>query len=101
MDELFRLAREAVKRQLVGTGVTTSPQPAATVTVPQPVPTPPAAPANGSGRKPKIKDPGLPATSKQIGLLKKLAQQKGRRLDDFTDLSMGEASAKIGELMAI
>ena len=107
VDELFRLAREAVKRQLVGTGVTTSPQPAATVIVPQPAlsriegPTVTPQPVGTNGKRPQIKDPGLPATSKQIGLLKKLASQKGRRLDDFTDLSMGEASAKIGELMAV
>jgi len=110
VDELFRLAKEAVHRQLAG--VKPSPQPATTVTVPQPVATPPAAPANGNGlsavpgtaqagKRPQIKDPGLPATSKQLGLLRRLARQKGKRFDDFTDLTMGEASAKIEELMAL
>lgn len=99
VDELFRLAKEAVQRQLAG--IKPSPQPATTVTVPQPVATPPAAPANGNGRKPQIKDPTLPATSKQLGLLRRLARQKGKRFDDFTDLTMGEASGKIEELMAL
>ena len=72
VDELFRLAKEAVQRQLTSGKATA--QPATTVIVPQPVATPPAAPANGngqpttgnsgSGRKPQIKEPGLPATSK-------------------------------------
>ena len=116
VDELFRLAKEAVQRQLAG--VKPSAQPATTVTVPQPalprtegarhevsrvegpVATPPAAPVNGNGRKPQIKDPGLPATSKQVGLLRRLARQKGRPIGDFTDMTMGEASSKIDELMA-
>lgn len=109
VDELFRLAKEAVKRQLAGAGVTTSPQPALSkvegpatiVTVPQPRVTPPPVVTNVNGRKPQIKDPGLPATSKQVGLLRRLARQKGKRFDDFTDLTMGEASAKIEELMAL
>jgi len=111
VDELFRLAKEAVQRQLTAAGTKAAAQPATTVTVPQPVATPPAAPANGNGRlsavptaqagKPQIKDPGLPATRKQIGLLNRLARQKGQRIEDFTDLTMGEASAKIEELMAL
>ena len=117
VDELFRLAKDAIRRQLDGAGTYPKPQPgpsrvegsATPVAISQPVPpvpaasvvvSPPATP-NGNGKRPQIKDPGLPATSKQIGLLKKLARQKGRRFDEFTDLSMGEASAKIGELMAI
>jgi 3-oxoacyl-ACP reductase-like protein len=99
VDELFRLAKEAVQRQFSGTAAP-APQPAA-ATAPQPVATTPAAPANGNGRKPQIKDPALPATRKQIGLLNRLARQKGQRIEDFTDLTMGEASAKIDELMAL
>ena len=99
VDELFRLAKEAVQRQLAGGKP--SAQPATAVTIPQPVATPPAAPANGNGRKPQIKDPALPATSRQIGLLKRLAREKGRRFEDLTDLTMGEASEKIDELMAV
>ena len=99
VDELFRLAKEAVQRQLAG--IKPSAQPATTVTIPQPSVAKPAAPANGNGRKPQIKDPGLPATRKQIGLLNRLARQKGKRIEDFTDMTMGEASAKIDELMAL
>ena len=99
VDELFRLAKEAVQRQLAG--VKPLAQPATTVTVPQPVATPPAAPANGNGKRPQIKDPSLPATSRQLGLLRRLARQKGKRFDDFTDMTMGEASEKIEELMAL
>ncbi len=98
VDELFRLAKEAVQRQLAG--VKPSPQSATTVTIPQPRVAVPSSPTNGNGRKPQIKDPGLPATRKQIGLLKRLAQEKGQWIEDFTDLTMGEASAKIDELMA-
>ena len=117
VDELFRLAKDAVQRQLRGTAsVTPSTEGQPTgVTIPQPVanrverpaPTPPpthlngAAPTragvNGKG-KPQIKDPGLPATFKQINLLKRLAHEKRRWIADLTDLTMGEASAKIDEL---
>ena len=142
VDELFRLAKEAVQRQLAGAGTNVSPQPATTVTIPSPVyppqadhrpdgpktgdgtipqpvpPTPtasvvvsPSAAQNGNGlsavpstaqagKRPQIKDPTLPATSKQIGLLKRLAREKGRRFEDLTDLTMGEASEHIDELMA-
>jgi len=95
VDELFRLAKEAVQRQLTAAGAAPAPQPATAVTVPQP-----ATPAP-NGRKPQIKDPALPATRKQLGLLKRLAREKGRWVEDLTDLTMGEASAKIDELMAL
>lgn len=109
VDELFRLAKEAVQRQLASAGAKTWAQPTTTVTIPQPVQSRVEGPqGNGqpataapNGRKPQIKDPGLPATRKQLGLLNRLARQKGQRIDDFTDLTMGEASAKIDELMAL
>ena len=53
------------------------------------------------GKRPQIKDPSLSATPRQLGLLRKLARLKGRRFDDLTDLTMGEASEKIEELMAL
>ena len=107
VDELFRLAKEAVQRQLVGAHTPPKPQPSPEVTIPQPlqsrVERPPVAvpPTHANGRKPQIKDPGLPATRKQIGLLNRLARQKGKRIEDFTDMTMGEASTKIDELMAV
>ena len=108
VDELFRLAKEAVQRQLVGAHTLAKPQPSTEVTIPQPVQsrvegptvTVPMTHVNGNGRKPHIKDPSLPATSKQLGLLRRLAQLKGQVVEDLTDLTMGEASAKIDELMA-
>jgi len=110
VDELFRLAKEAVQRQLAN--VRPSTQPATTVTVPQPAATQPSAQTSGNGlsavpgtaqagKRPQIKDPTLPATPRQLGLLRRLARQKGRRFDDFTDMTMGEASEKIEELMAL
>lgn len=101
VDELFRLAKEAVQRQLTAAGTKAVAQPATTVTIPQPRVAVQSPPTNGNGKRPQIKDPGLPATRKQIGLLNRLARQKGKRIEDFTDLTMGEASAKIDELMAL
>lgn len=100
VDELFRLAKEAIQRQLAGASHQPTPQ-AAGVTIPQPKVTAQTAPTPGNGRKPQIKDPELPATRKQIGLLKRLAREKRVWLGDLTDLTMGEASAKIEELMAL
>ena len=98
VDELFRLAKEAVQRQLAG--LKPSPQPAALVTIqPSALRQPPAFP-NGNGKRPQIKEPGLPATSKQLGLIRRLATLKGRPIEDFTDMTKGEASEKIEELMA-
>lgn len=112
VDELFRLAKEAVQRQVTGAVSGASHQPASQPTVvgiPQPVadrierPLPPPRPVthNGQGKKPQIKDPTLPASPKQIGLLKRLARLKGRQTENLTDLTMGEASTKIDELTAI
>ena len=108
VDELFRLAKEAVQRQLTAAGAAPAPQPVTAVTIPQPAPSKGAGPqGNGqpataapNGRKPQIKDPALPATRKQLGLLRRLARERGQWLADLTDLTMGEASAKIDELMA-
>ena len=134
VDDLFRLAKEAIQRQLASPAPQHNHQPASpaqAVTIPQPVlsrvegpvtnriehptPTPqptqprgavpvgaaaPTASVNGNGKKPQIKDPGLPATPKQIDLLKRLAHEKRQWIADLTDLTMGEASAKIDELRA-
>ncbi len=97
VDELFRLAREAVQRQISGHSL---PQPAAGISVPRP--TVPEAPhANGNGKKPAIKDPALPASPKQVTLLKRLAQETHTWVDNLPGLTMGEASEKIDELLAL
>ena len=97
VDELFRLAREAVKRQ-IGSGHAQAIQ-----AVEEPVQVPrPAARTNGNGRsKPVIKDPSQPASPKQLQLIRQLAQRKGAWVDGLEDLTKGEASQKIDELMAI
>ena len=99
VDELFRLAKEAVQRQLAG--LKPSPQPAALVTIQPPTLRQPPAFTNGNGKRPQIRQPGLPATSKQLGLIRRLATLKGRQIEDFTDMTKGEASEKIEELMAV
>lgn len=100
VDELFRLAREAVQRQISGGHATVARQPVEDpVPVPRPVRT--SANGNGSGRKPAIKDPTQPASPKQIGLIRRLAREKGAWLEGLEDLTMGEASAKIDELKAL
>ena len=77
--------------------------------VERPAPTAPPTPLNGAAPiragvngngKPQIKDPGLPASVKQLGLLRRLAREKGQTLPDLTDLTMGEASTHIEQLMA-
>ena len=102
VDELFRLAREAVQRQAL-TADLADPAP---VTVPKPALSraegpAPASPGNGNGRRPSPKDPTLPASPKQVRLLKQLARQTGTWVEGLEDLSMGEASEKIDELLAV
>ncbi len=99
VDELFRLAREAVRRQIGNHAPAAQP-----VEDPVPVPRPVArthANGNGNGRKPVIKDPSQPASPKQLQLIRGLAKQKGVWLDNVEDLTKGEASTKIDELMAL
>ena len=98
VDDLFQFAREAVQRQVAGTTHQPTVQPTPRVTIPQPVT--PAHPAPTNGKKLHIKEPGLPASPKQLGLLRRLAREKGQTLPDLTDLTMGEASTHIEQLMA-
>ncbi|MBI2093807.1 MAG: hypothetical protein HYT88_03685 [Candidatus Omnitrophica bacterium] len=100
VDELFRLAKESIQRQLAGSSAPSTPQPVPVV-IPQTKEAVHTLQANADGKQPQLKDPKLPATSRQIGLIKRLARQKGWRFDNFTDMTMGEASAKIKELMAL
>ena len=97
VDELFRLAKDAVQRQVSGAGHPPAHAAPETVPVPRPV-----GRTNGSSRsKPVIKDPSLPASPKQLQLIRGLAKQKGVWLEGLEDLTKGEASQKIDELMAI
>ena len=107
VDELFRLAKDAVQRQ-IGGRVTAAPPVEDPVQVPRPVLSRAEGPVarthangNGNGRKPVIKDPSQPASPKQLQLIRGLAKQKGLWLEGLEDLTKGEASVKIDELMAL
>jgi len=92
VDELFRMAKAAIQRQL-------NPQidplefPPQEEEIPQPK-------RNGNG-KPQLKDPSAPATRKQKSLIAKLAKEKGRFIEGLNSLTMQEASEVIDELMAV
>jgi hypothetical protein len=93
-DELFRLAKAAIQRQLDGTDADPLEfPPKEEVTIPQPK-------RNGNG-KPQLKDPSAPATRKQKSLIAKLAKEKGRFIEGLNSLTMQEASETIDELMAV
>jgi hypothetical protein len=96
VDELFRLAREAVRRQVL---VGDLPDPApVSVPIPKPVG---SRNGHGNGRRPSLKDPSLPASDKQLRLIQQLARQTGVSLEGLEDLTMGEASEKIDDLLAV
>lgn len=90
VDELFRLAREAVQRQIDGD---LEFPPKEEITIPQPR-------RNGNG-KPQVRDPESPATSKQLSLIYRLAKEHNRFIQDVNELSKGKASELISELMAV
>jgi hypothetical protein len=96
VDELFRLAKAAIQRQLDGTE--SDPlefPPKEEVTIPQPK-------RNGnSNGKPQIKDPDAPATKKQKNLIIRLAKERGQFIENLNSLTMQEASETIDELMAV
>jgi len=98
VDELFRLAKEAIRRQIEVSDPWSVPSPEPGVTVPRPKGSGGGPP---NGRRPSIKDPSLPATPKQIGLLRRLAKESGTRVENLDGLTMGEASEKIDELLAV
>lgn len=102
VDELFRLAKSAIQRQL--SGVERDPlefPPKEEVPIPQPK-------KNGNGsagfttsHKPQIKDPEAPATGKQKSLIIRLAKERGQFIDNLNSFTMQEASEKIDELMSV
>ena len=93
IDMLFKRAREAVQRQIdIGEGIEALPSDE--VTIPKPKTN------NGNGSL-KVKDPGSPLTGKQKSLIYRLAKEHNRFIENVDDLSKGEASELIGELMAV
>ena len=93
IDMLFKRAREAVQRQIdIGEGIEALPS--NEVTIPKPKTN------NGNGKL-QVKDPGSPLTGKQKSLICRLAREHNRFIENVDDLSKGEASELIGELMAV
>ena len=77
IDELFGLAKEAIKRQIEGK-----------------VP----GPKEKEDHQPEKSN--LPATKKQVNLIIKLAKEKGKFIENPGALTIAEASKTIEELMA-
>lgn len=96
VDELFSLAKQAIQRQVNGEVDPLEFPPKEEVVVPKPRKN-----GNSNNGKPQIKDPDAPATKKQKGLIVKLAKERGQFVDGLNSLTMGEASEKIDELMAV
>ena len=88
IDLLFKLAREAVQRQIDGD---LEFPPREEVVIPQL--------KNTSNGRLVLKDPDAPATKKQKGLLGKLAKEKGVFIENLNSLSMASASQQIKELI--
>lgn len=99
VDELFSLAKEAVKRQIFNGAE----QQKETLVEDE------EAPSRVLNRKPKqknnlrrIKDPDAPATEKQIRLIERLSQIKGIELNvDPPSLTKAEASETIDQLLSV
>ena len=85
-DELFRLAEDAVQRQVNGSG---DHEPVVTV---QPS-LPEERSKNGDGSS-------QPATPRQIGLIRKLAREMGAYIESPESLTKAQASSQIKVLMA-
>lgn len=80
IDELFGLAKEAVKRQIESKALE---------------------PKKETPQDPQPKNSDSPATKKQVNLIIKLAKEKGRFVENPGSLTMAEASQTIEELMAV
>lgn len=96
VDELFRLAKEAICRQV---NIVKAPVSQASEEIPLEETPQPKQNSNGNG-KPIIRDPNAPASGKQKTLIIKLAKERDIFVDDLDTLTMSEASSKIDELLA-
>ena len=94
VDELFRMAKAAIQRQL-------NPQTDPLEFPPQEEEIPQPKRNGNSNGKPQLKDPSAPATRKQKSLIAKLAKEKGKFIEGLNSLTMQEASEVIDELMAV
>jgi len=79
IDELFRLAKEAIQRQIEGQA---------------------PGPKEEPSRESHQKNSDVPASKKQVSLIIRLAKEKGRFVENPGALNMAEASQVIEELMA-
>ena len=80
VDELFGLAKEAVKRQIESKS---------------------SGPKKETSQEPQLKNSDAPATKKQVNLIIKLAKEKGRFVENPGGLTIAEASQTIEELMTV
>ena len=106
VDELFRMARSAIQRQVAPEVQVEEPK-KEPVTIPEPR----KANGNGNGNgkhangngngKPVLKDPGAPISAKQRSLIIKLAKEKGEFIEGLSTMNMGDASHVIEELLAV
>ena len=79
VDELFGLAKAAVKRQIEGKS---------------------SEPKKEIPQEPQLKNPDTLASKKQVSLIIKLAKEKGKFIKDPGSLTMDKARQTIQELMA-
>jgi hypothetical protein len=94
VDQLFALAKAAIERQLNPTPEEEE------VIIPEP-----RKQSNGNGKngngKPIMKNPEAPITAKQKQLIIRLAKEKGDFIEGLNDMSMGEASSIIENLLSV
>lgn len=95
VDELFRMAKTAIQRQINSEADPLEFPPKEEVVVPKPMRN-----GNGNNGKPQLKNPDAPATKKQKSLIIRLAKERGQFIENLNSLTMQEASETIDELMA-
>ena len=91
VDELFALAKGAIDRQI-------HPQAKEEVVVPE------LKKSNGNGNgngKLVMKDPNAPISQKQKILIIRLAKERGDFIEGLNEMSMGEASSIIENLLSV
>jgi len=103
VDELFRMAKAAIERQINPEADPLEFPPEEEVTIPQPIRLEQGQRErnNNNNGKPQLKDPDAPATKKQKSLIIRLAKERGQFIEGLNSLTMQEASEKIDELMAV
>jgi len=103
VDELFRMARQAIERQVSpkeGHEDITAVEDTAGQGQGKKGNGNGSGPLGTGGSKPRIKEPTAPATKKQKGLIMRLAREKDQFIDGIEAFTMQEASTVIDQLMA-